>query len=72
MTNTKKFTVTQYGCEDFGYGDSHEQAIADASKWICDENGQQGCSVEYVEKLLNHGNGPRVFGEFYVVDNKSE
>lgn len=68
-----KYAVVQYGCALFGVGESRERAIADAAQWI-EPNGKiQGHgTVQDVEKLLNHGNGERMGGEFYVITDSEE
>ena len=36
----------------FGFGETRESAIAMAAQWLKDEDGCQGCTVEYAESLL--------------------
>ncbi|MFG1487629.1 hypothetical protein ABMA58_00095 [Oceanospirillum sp. HFRX-1_2] len=36
----------------WGAGKTKQEAIAEASQWLCDENGVQGITVEQVEKML--------------------
>jgi hypothetical protein len=35
-----------------GFGETKQEAIAMAAQWLKDENGKQGCSVDYAESLL--------------------
>jgi hypothetical protein len=42
----------QHNYAVFGFGNTREDAIKMASEWLTDENGKQGCSVEYAESLL--------------------
>ena len=68
-----KFAVVQDGFTLFGVGRTRDEAITDASDWISTTDVQQGEATEKdVEKLLNHGKGLRVHGEFYVIDDPDE
>lgn len=68
-----QFAVVQNGLALYGVGRTRAEAIADAADWISTKDVQQGEATEKdVEKLLNHGKGLRVHGEFYVIDNPEE
>lgn len=68
-----KFAVVQNGLALYGVGHTRDEAIADAADWISTTNVQQGeATKKDVEKLLDHGKGFRVHGEFYVIDNPDE
>ena len=36
----------------FGFGETQQEAIAMAAQWLNNEEGKQGCSIEYAESLL--------------------
>jgi hypothetical protein len=36
----------------FGFGETKAEAIAMAAQWLKDEDGCQGCTVDYAESLL--------------------
>ena len=36
----------------WGAGKTEKDAIAEAAKWLCDEDGTQGVTVKQVEKML--------------------
>lgn len=68
-----KYAVIQYSCTLFGVGETREQAVADAAQWIEPKGKIQGQgTVQDVENLLNHGNGERMGGEFYVITDAEE
>lgn len=67
MSVAKKFAVIQRSTDAvFGIGETRDQAIEEAAKWLCDENGQQGTTVEHVESMLTTD---RVSGAIAVIDS---
>lgn len=66
-----KYAVIQRGTNAvFGIGDSYDEAVADAAKWLCDsETGAQGISVEDAENMISD---ERVVGAIAVIDSDDD
>lgn len=67
---THRFAVIQDGLTLYGVGKTRIEAVKDAADWIETSETPQGeCSVGDVEKLLDHGMGLNIHGQFYVINN---
>lgn len=54
----------------FGFGETRQDAITMAAQWLKDEDGKQGCSVDYAESLLVTSPKPGQM-TIYQTDEKS-
>ncbi|MFV7762855.1 hypothetical protein ACNPKZ_20180 [Shewanella algae] len=47
-----QFFIVMDGVTGWGIGKTRAAAIQEAAQWLCDEDGQQGVSVEQVEAMI--------------------
>ena len=70
---THKYAVVQNGFSLYGVGETEDEAIENAAEWLETKRKRQGrCTADDVRAELNHGNGPRVHGCFYVITDPRE
>lgn len=64
------FRVVQSGYATFGEGETRDEAIADAAKWMKDDNGQPMTPEQVDELLVNEH--VHFHGQFICVDESSQ
>lgn len=68
-----KYAVVLNGYSLYGVGKTKTAAMKDAAKWIGTKEKPQGaCTIHDVKKLLDHGKGRNIHGEFYLITDADE